>query len=273
MSLLKTLILLAASGWLAAPLRAQLVEVQLQNGHALRGQMVANHDCSGVRITVLTGDTICVPFQQYAAIKFRRSRNTTDYTPVHDSTFIPKNKAALRIHRKLQRFSAPAAPARGIYKRISLSSSLVTLGNVDRSWRSAVQGSVWLEGGYRFSERWALGLATGFDDLPVDQIPLLASVRWRTSNGTNSYFLQAQAGYGFLADKLLRELPNRHWYRGGFAAYPAAGYEWATFRRTHWSIDVGYKFNQFVREETRDDYFARTNIDYRRWTLRLGIAF
>ena len=266
------LILLAVSIGLTAPLSAQLVEVTLKNGHSLRGEYLPKKGCTGVRLTVLAGDTICVPFEQYAEIKFPRVPKAGKRSPTARSAAIPTSPLEAKLQKRNRKFSEPAAPVRGIYKRIGLSASLVRSRD-DSPWRSAIQGSLWLEGGYQLNERLSVGLATGYDDLPVDQIPVLAIARWRTGSGINSYFVQGQLGYGFLADKVFRELTNPHWYKGGLAAYPAVGYEWATYRRTRWSIDVGYKYNQFRREVTRDDYFSRTKVDYERWTARVALRF
>ena len=76
-----------------------------------------------------------------------------------------------------------------------------------------------------------------------------------------------------MADKLLRELPNTSWYRGGLMAYPSLGYEWTTWRGNRWGIDLGYKWNRFSREEIRTDYRDLTRIQYRRWTLRTSFSF
>ena len=195
MKLLKYILIGLASCWLAKPVAGQqLVEISLPNGHVLRGQLLPQARCSGIRLTVLPGDTLCVPFGQFDHVRYprypKKARRRNDISP-SDTV---QNGYAAQPQQQKPRFQPPAAPVAGWYKRIGVGASLV----YDAAeWRSPVQGSFWLAAGYQLDSRWSVGIATGFDDLPVDQIPLLASVRWRTDERPHCYFCRPRWATGF----------------------------------------------------------------------------
>lgn len=276
MNYLSLFLLSAASVLLAAPLSAQTIAIKLKNGHTVTGRLVAHGDCPGMRVSLFPGDTLCIPAEQYQSHRYRPYLAVPEAaTEAPDSLWQPQlTRRYLRLLNRSQRWSAKTPPPVGWYGRVAGSVSVVRQAFYTHNDKH-VQGALWLDVGYRLSSRLAIGLSTGYDDLPVDQVPVYADVQYRfAKEKPSSYYVQGRAGYGLLVDKFFHDLDTERTYRGGLAAYPSLGYSWATYRERHWFVELGYKLNRFRRiDADRPDYHSETRIRYARYTLRVGVEF
>ena len=260
---------------LVGTLGAQSVRVKLRNGNHLRGQLVPQGDCEGLRLALYPGDTLCIPLAQVGWHQHRQ-RSPDSVVPVAVADSLPPlehNRKFQRLLNRSQGWTPPAPPRPGWYGRASASLSPVR--QESRRWRNRLlQGSLWLDVGYRPTDQLAIGLSVGYDDLPNDQVPVYADVQYRLRNDRpNSPYVQARLGYGFLADKFWYEIEEPDDYRGGWTGYPSVGYQWATYRNSHWFVDVGYKLNRYRRVREAGDFRSETTVRYERYTLRLGFEF
>lgn len=129
--------------------------------------------------------------------------------------------------------------------------------------------------GYQFNQFLGLGIGVGLDAQALDGsetlYPVYAEFRGYFSKRVKSPYYSVSAGYNFAFKNRKRDITEA---KGGYLIHPAIGFRLAEDTETNVLIDIGYRFQQatFTRVIPFDDKLIK-EIDYRRFTVRLGLIF
>lgn len=227
--------------------------VYLQNGSVLRGEILDSIPAGNIRVRILGGSVLVYPMAEVARIASEPSNN---FVRILAEKHVPKS--------------------RGFYH---LPQAALLFG--ENQWGDLNIGfTLQHTSGYRFNRFLGVGLGLGLEQYvngnsaaPVWSIPLYAEVRGHLLDRSFSPFYSVALGYGQPIGS-----GNAGSSSGGIYFNPAIGLRFPSTKLGHVTLDLGLKLQQLNRRDPQEwwgapPFGAVERTLYKRWALRLGIAF
>jgi hypothetical protein len=124
--------------------------------------------------------------------------------------------------------------------------------------------------GYQFNQYVSVGGGFGMDVYDKEYFPIYADFRGYILNSAVSPYYAFQAGYGISSDIFNLNSSNIS-HKGGAMLHPSIGVRFASFRKTNFILEAGYKFQYDKRTDERRNTVDK--ITYRRLALKVGLLF
>ena len=222
----------------------QISIVYLHDGSMIKGQVVEDHANGVVIIKIVDGTELTIPLKTVKTV-----------------SKLKENIKFLNNGKYIQ--------TKGTYKHISIG-TLTAWEDDEKDFIVSGASFFQMAVGYQFNQYISVGGGFGMDVYDKEYFPVYADFRGYILNSKISPYYALQAGYGISTD-IFNNYSSNTSFTGGAMLHPSLGLRFASFKRTKFIVEAGYKFQYDKRTNERNGFADK--ITYKRLSLKVGLLF